>query len=313
MKKVFLIAILFISAIAFCNTPQMTFFGEKEYKQALDKYSESIHDGNFSAEIMLKEIGKIKSKYVNMLLSDVLEQLKIKAFFHKEKDFSMDKKMLEKAIASSKGNDLVVQDFITSPIWATQFIAKRAYISSPYHYPITDWTYSKSEDEPFSVGIKGSQESSSYFQPGFEQAYSNWYRLCLQFDLSELPTGVNVIDSYIKIDGVNSHWGAGEEGGMSCAILSTTEVNSFSDLDTYGNTAPFRGKLFGYGTSHECLKFSDISQFISSCDGNDYEGAVVINFQKNTGSDTHDYGNRFYASNIYRSKIKLVIKYEKNL
>lgn len=310
MKKVFLIAILFISTIAFCNSLNMTFFGEKQYKQALDKYSQSIHDGNFSAYTLLEEVGKINSKYVNMLLSDLLEQLKVKAFFNKEKDYSKDKKMLEKAIVSNKSHDSVVQDFTTSPIWVTQFIAKRAYISDPYHYPITDWSYSTSEVEPFSVGIKGSRESSSYFQPGFEQAYSNWYRLLLKFDLSSLPTGINVIDSYIKLDGINSHWGVGEEGGMSCGILSTTEVSSFSDLDKYGMTAPFRGKLFGYGTSHECLKFSDVSQFISSCDGTDNEGAVVINFQKNSGSDTHDYGNRFYASNVYRSKIKLVIRYE---
>jgi len=308
MKKIFLIAMIFISTFAFCNTKGITFFGEQDYKKALDKYSLKIHEGNFSASELLKEIGGINSKYIKMLLSELNEELKVKTFFTRNINMSHEQKILEKAIKDIKSTNFIAEEFITKPVWGIQFIAKRAYINDPYHYPITDWSYSTSEVEPYYVGIKGSKENSSYFQPDYEQAYSKWYRLYLQFDLSKLPTGINITASYIKLEGINAHLGAGEEGGMSCGILSTTEISTFPDLDKYGTTAPFHGKLFGYGSSNESLKFDDIRQFISDDIWKD--GAIVINFQKNTGSDTHDYGNRFYASNIYLSKIKLVIWYE---
>ncbi|MDD2715898.1 MAG: hypothetical protein PHW04_08405 [Candidatus Wallbacteria bacterium] len=303
----------------------ITFFGKKQYEVLLAKYSAKIDEGSFQASELLNEVGGIRSNYVLALISQLLEKVRVSDFM--QKNTNTDNERILESYASRSGRagsgTPSIGQIEFSALTATQYTAKRAYNSNPFHHPMTNWFYDYSSVEPFTVGVLGSHENASVFYgystvgPGFYdyypasyfnsiRSYSTWYRLYLTFDLSALPYPINIVDSYLKIDRINIHCGKEEEGGMSVGFLSTTEIHNFYDLDTFGRLSEATVATYGYGSAKEWVKISPLDDIVPYWMDKTAHG-IVVNFKP---LSDRDYDNWFYFNKIWKRNVKLVVRYE---
>lgn len=306
MKRILVTLLFTLLIMQAYSESNVTCFGEKDYNQLLDKYFQKIEEGTFTCAELEEEINGIRSNYVIALVTDIVSKLKVKRFFrHQEKSFSNELIAAKELKAKLNRDTPTITTVEFSPTSVTQYTARRGYIAAPYHYPMSNWYYDWTSVEPFMLGIVGSKEDSS-LNWHHDKAYSTWYRLYLTFDLTSLTYPMNITSAYIKIEHCNYFWGKDELGGMSSAFVTSSDISTFYDLDTFGMLAEATMKPYGYGSSNERLVFSPlegvIPYFMDS-----YAHGMVLNFKQ---LDTSDHGNWFYAKRIWKRNIKLVIKYE---
>ncbi|MDD5091544.1 MAG: hypothetical protein PHQ23_11590 [Candidatus Wallbacteria bacterium] len=301
----FLALLLLLVTLPASGSEGITFFGEQDYLRLLNKYVSRIEDGSFSFQELQQEVSGIHSSYITCLYSSLLEKMKISGFFRQVRDPDQNLAALQAEYGKASRATPTIAELEFSPITVTQYTAKRAYISNPFHYPMTNWYYDWTEVEPFMLGIKGSREDNN-FSWSSERSWSNWYRLCLTFDITGLSAPLNIISAYIRISNCNFYWGKDEEDGMSVAYLTTTEVSTFYHLDTFGIMSEATVKPHSYGSNNERLTVGPLDDVISYW-LNGYAHAIVLNFKP---LSDRDHGSWFYATRIFRRNIKLVIRYE---